>query len=245
MTPQTPLFGKIEVIFFDLDGTLHDNSKGMALALRKTYQLFQNRLAPITADEFLGAHKKLVAKLIKEYREGTLQEAVPWDPHYRFRQMFKLLNIQNKSLTADLAESFTKLRKECVQIFPGVKEGLSRFKKYYQLALLSNGPSELQRNKLRWLGLYEIFDWILISEEIGFNKPDLRIFRYALRATRVKSEEGVMIGDTVEADLTAKKIGMKTILFDPAKKYVTHEFGEFAPDAIVSNFSDIQKILLK
>lgn len=242
---QNSIFGKIEVIFFDLDGTLHDNSKGMDLALHKTYQLFQNRLTPVSADEFLGAHKKLVAKLIKEYREGTLQEAVPWDPHYRFQQMLKQLKIRNKSLVVELSETFLQKRKECVQIFPGVKGGLSRLKKYYQLALLSNGPSELQRNKLRWLGLYEIFDWILISEEIGFNKPDLRIFRYALRATRVKSEKGVMIGDTVEADLAAKKIGMKTILFDPAKKYITHEFGEFAPDAIVSNFSDIQKILLK
>lgn len=245
MTPHTLLFGKIKVIFFDLDGTLHDNSKGMALALRKTYQLFLNRLAPTTVDEFLGTHKKLVAKLIKEYREGTLQEAVPWDPHYRFQQMLKQLKIRNKSLVVELSETFLQKRKDCVQIFPGVKRGLSRFKKEYQLALLSNGPSELQRNKLRWLGLYEIFDWILISEEIGFNKPDLRIFRYALRATRVKPEEGVMVGDTVEADLAAKKIGMKTILFDPAKKYVTHEFGEFAPDAIVSNFSDIQKIFLK
>ncbi|MFQ6125634.1 MAG: HAD family hydrolase [Candidatus Heimdallarchaeota archaeon] len=245
MTPRTPLFGKIKVLFFDLDGTLHDNSKGMAIALRKVYHQFRDRLVPVTEAEFLEVHRKLVAKLIKEYREGTLQVAVPWDPHYRVRQMLQLLKIRNHSLVVELADTFVRLRKDCVQIFPGVKRGLYRLKKQYQLAILSNGPSDLQRNKLRWLGLYEIFDWILISEEIGYNKPDLRIFRYALRATRMKPEEGVMIGDTVEADLAAKKIGMKTILFDPAKKYVTHEFGEFAPDAIVSNFSDIQKILIK
>ncbi|NIO19624.1 MAG: HAD-IA family hydrolase [Candidatus Aenigmarchaeota archaeon] len=170
---------------------------------------------------------------------------MPWDLYYRFHQMLKLLKIQNKSLVVELSEIFIRLRKDCVQIFPGVKGSLSQLKKQYQLALLSNGPSELQRNKLRWLSLYEIFDWILISEEIGFNKPDLRIFCYALRATRIKPEEGVMIGDTIEADLAAKKIGMKTILFDPAKKHMTHKFGEFAPDAIISNFSDIQKILIQ
>lgn len=245
MTPQIPLFEKIEVIFFDLDGTLHDNSKGMTIALRKTYQKFRDRLAPVTEGEFLEMHKKLVAKLIKEYREGTLQEAVPWEVTYRFQQILKQLKIRNKSLIMDLSETFSRLRKDCVQIFPGVKGGLSHLKKQYQLAILSNGPSVLQRNKLRWLGLYEIFDWILISEEIGYNKPDVRIFRYALRATGVKPEESVMIGDSVDADLAAKNIGIKTILFDPKNLYTTYDFGELTPNVIVSNYQELQAYLLK
>ena len=95
---MTSFLGNIEVIFFDLDNTLHDNSKGMTLALKKTYQQFQERLAPVTEEEFLEAHRMLVVKLIREYREGTLQEAAPWEATYRFQQMFKQLKLPNKKL---------------------------------------------------------------------------------------------------------------------------------------------------
>lgn len=243
--PQTSVLGNIEVIFFDLDNTLHDNLKGMTLALRKTYHQFQEQLASITEDEFLEAHKKLVLRLVKEYREGTLQEVAPWDGTYRFQQLLKQFKIRNKSLVTDIADTFLSLRREWVQLFPGVKEVLPQLKKHYQLAILSNGPSELQRNKLRWLSLYDLFDWIVISGEVGYHKPDLRIFQYALRATRVKPEESVMIGDTVEADLAAKELGMKTILFDPSKVYTTHVFSEFAPDIIVSTYTELQAIFLE
>ena len=141
---------KIEIIFFDLDNTLHDNSKGMSLALKKAYHQFRKQLVPVTEEKFLSAHNMLTQRLIKEYREGKLQEAAPWEATYRFQQMFKQLKLRNKGLVAELAEAFYGYRKACVQIFPGVKEALSRLKKHYQLAILSNGPSELQRNKLRY-----------------------------------------------------------------------------------------------
>lgn len=239
---MTSILGKIEVIFFDLDNTLHDNSKGMALALQKTYQQFQERLAPVTEEEFLEAHRKLVVKLVREYQAGVLQEAAPWEATYRFQQMFKQLKLPNKGLVAELAETFNGLRRECVQLYPGVKDLLNRLKPHYQIAILSNGPSDLQRKKLRWLSLYETFDWIFISGEIGYNKPDVRVFQYVVRATRVKPEESVMIGDTVEADLAAKQLRMKTLLFDPTKAYTTHEFSKFPPNAIVSSYKELQEI---
>jgi len=242
--PKTSILGDIEVIFFDLDNTLHDNSKGMALSLRKTYQQFQARLAPVTEEEFLETHRKLVVELVREYQEGTLQEAAPWEAAYRFQQMFKQLKLPNKGLVAELTETFNGHRRECVQLYPGAKDLLTRLKLHYQIAILSNGPSELQRNKLRWLSLYDTFDWIFISGEVGYNKPDSRIFQYVLRATRVKPEESVMIGDSVDADLAAKNVGIKTILFDPKNAYTTHEFSEFPPDMIVSNFDEFQQIFL-
>ena len=119
-----------------MDNTLHDNSKGMALALRKAYQQYQTRLAPVTEEEFLEAHRELVVKLVREYNEG-IQETAPWEATYRFQQMFKQLKLPNKGLVAELAETFNGLRRECVQLYPGAKDLLTRLKQYYQIAILS------------------------------------------------------------------------------------------------------------
>ena len=242
---QSPHLGNIKVIFFEIDNTLHDNSKGIIIALQKTFHQFKKQLTPITETKFLRAHHKLEKQLIKAYWKNKLHDPITLEDTSRFQMLSKQLKLRNKDLVAKMAEACNRYQSESIQLFPYVKATLKLLKKHYQLAILSNGPSELQRNKLRGLGLYNTFDWILISEDVGFDKPDVKIFQYALRATRAKPDESVMIGNTVDTDLAAKQLGMKTILFDPVKNYTSHEFVEFPPDALVSSYKELQALFLE
>jgi putative hydrolase of the HAD superfamily len=68
-------------------------------------------------------------------------------------------------------------------------------------------------------GLNPYFSNVIISEDVGVNKPDKAIFEYALRLASAQKEESIMIGDSLEADIRgAQDYGMKAIYFNPMNK---------------------------
>ena len=93
---------------------------------------------------------------------------------------------------------------------------LMKLKQRHDLVLLSNGSSNMQRHKLKKSGLSSLFDEIIISEEVGINKPDQAIFRLAIKETA--PHNCIMIGDDPIRDIQpAYAIGMKTIWISPKK----------------------------
>src|SRR6266508_4980930 len=75
-------------------------------------------------------------------------------------------------------ESFTTLRAELI---PGAAEMLHELKRRgYRLGLVSNGPVGSIPNVLGAYGLHELFDVLAVSQGLGIDKPDARIFRFAL-----------------------------------------------------------------
>lgn len=65
----------------------------------------------------------------------------------------------------------------------------------FRLCLVSNGQSKNQRDKVKKLSLDSYFEKIVISEEVGYKKPDSRIFRLALKEMDCRAEESFFIGD--------------------------------------------------
>jgi putative hydrolase of the HAD superfamily len=68
-------------------------------------------------------------------------------------------------------------------------------------ALLTNGPSWMQRRKVEALRLEPELDAIGISEEIGVAKPDPRAFTATLELIDCAPEETVMVGDHLDWDI--------------------------------------------
>ncbi len=82
------------------------------------------------------------------------------------------------------------------------------------LGVLSNERKMYLRIGLKFTGLSEIFDFGLSSEEIGFQKPEVRFFEKALSILGLPSEETLYVGDEPLRDIVpAMKVGMKTALF--------------------------------
>lgn len=97
---------------------------------------------------------------------------------------------------------------------------LKELKKKYKLAVLSNSSSEEAIKSLENLGLLHFFDFVLISSEVGFSKPDPRFFELALNKAKVKPENAVMVGDNLENDIIpARLLGMRAYLLDSRAKY--------------------------
>jgi len=77
------------------------------------------------------------------------------------------------------------------------------------LAIL--GPIDA-RNIMVTCGLEDYFDVIVISEELGIEKPAKEIFQTALDRLKVKVENTIMVGNRSDADIVgANRIGMKSV----------------------------------
>jgi len=73
----------------------------------------------------------------------------------------------------------------------------------FPMAVVTNGAVTLQRAKIARAGLSPFFpaDAVIISAEVGFEKPDARIFKIAEERLGVPASEVLFIGDHVENDI--------------------------------------------
>lgn len=103
-------------------------------------------------------------------------------------------------------------------LIPGMAEALHWLKdRGYGLALVADSRPNTPANVLRQHGLYHLFDCLAISEVVGGEKPDSRIFRVALEALDVSEsnyDRVAMVGNNLERDVVgANRLGLISILF--------------------------------
>lgn len=71
----------------------------------------------------------------------------------------------------------------------------------YTLALITNGPSIAQWEKINGTGVIDYFDLIIVSGDIEVEKPNKLIFDKAFSKLKVKASECIMVGDTLATDI--------------------------------------------
>ena len=89
--------------------------------------------------------------------------------------------------------------------------------KQIKIGIITDGRPEGQRNKIQALGLEELVDDIIITDELGgiqFRKPCDIAFRIMQTRWRLHTDEIVYVGDNVTKDFQApRQIGMRSIFF--------------------------------
>lgn len=88
--------------------------------------------------------------------------------------------------------------------------------KYYKIALISNNSIKL-RERLVEDGIIELFDEVIISAEVGFQKPQPEIFKILSHKLAIKLNEFVFIDDSLRCLEDADKIGYIPILYKDNK----------------------------
>ncbi|HEX7473036.1 MAG TPA: HAD family hydrolase [Candidatus Limnocylindrales bacterium] len=114
----------------------------------------------------------------------------------------------------------TTLRAE---LFDGAAELVWSLKRAgYLVGLVSDTRAATARNVLRQHGLEDAFDVLAISESIGAEKPDPRIFQHALSALGLRASEAghvAMVGNRLDRDVRgANALGLISVwmrLTDP------------------------------
>jgi len=151
------------------------------------------------------------------------------------------LGIDHPKLARELADSYSEEKEKAIFVYPDAIETISHFKKDgIPLALLTNGSSEYQREKIERFGLAPFFSYIFIEGELGMGKPDERLFRHALgRLGVVDPSEAWMVGDRLEHDVKpARKLGIYAIWVDWRGEGLP-ESSTVQPDRIIRKLSEL------
>jgi len=95
-----------------------------------------------------------------------------------------------------------------LRIIPGVLETLAALKeRKFRLAIVSNHRAWLP-DFLEKIGLASFFEAIIVSDIVGFEKPDIRIMQVALEKLSLSASECLYVGDHPFDVFCAKRAGM-------------------------------------
>jgi putative hydrolase of the HAD superfamily len=109
------------------------------------------------------------------------------------------------------------LNNELIDIIKDLKN------KDYKIALLSNNSIKI-KNELTEDGIFDIFDVIIISAEVGYQKPQPEIFNILFKKLELKSDEVIFIDDTSKSLEGADKIGYIPILYKDNETFKSELF---------------------
>jgi putative hydrolase of the HAD superfamily len=195
-------------VLFDLDDTLGDYASARASRLRRA---FQPHLRPATTLE------------IEAMLEQMIIESISVSPHGadHFPQLFSRFGLDDPSAARAAAEWYRANRFYDLRLFEDAVATLSALRSFREpdgtcrrrgLGIITNGPADVQTEKVDLLKIRDLVDFIVISGEFGSEKPDVRIFDEALRLGGVAAAEAVFVGDAPQIDiLGARNAGIRSI----------------------------------
>ncbi|KKQ95323.1 MAG: Hydrolase 2-haloalkanoic acid dehalogenase [Candidatus Levybacteria bacterium GW2011_GWA1_39_11] len=118
------------------------------------------------------------------------------------------------------------------------------------LGVISNDRSFTPQSTLTWLGVADLFDHFLTSEEIGLEKPDPRVFDVASKRFGKPISDIIYVGDDPIRDVQcAHQAGAKAVLYVPPEQYrSTKSWRDYSQspdkeDRRVEKFSDLLKVI--
>ena len=154
-----------------------------------------------------------------------------------FREFIQAHEIANESEIERGCEILSKADDDII-FFDGVSQTLHELKRKGYLLGIITDTAVPTTNKLRWFeagGFGDVWDAFISSKDVGFQKPDRRIFQSALDQVHLSPEQTCFIGHSPEELDGARAIGMHTISFNA-------DAGALA-DLNAEQFSDLLKIV--
>jgi putative hydrolase of the HAD superfamily len=96
-------------------------------------------------------------------------------------------------------------------LYPDLKPTLKALAAQFKFGLVANS-GEAALKALRRDGLRDLFTVIALADSVGVEKPDERIFLYALKTAGVSPSRAVHVGNRLESDIRpAQRLGMRTV----------------------------------
>lgn len=228
-------------ILFDLDDTIVAFDAVVDSTWRSLCEVHASRSGLFTADCLFNALKEVRMWYWSDpIRHKFGRQDLDATRRKILSLTFEKLDIEAAPLANQIANEYSVQREEAIEFFPGAEETLQHLtNKGVLLALITNGEERKQRNKVERFGLDKFFRTILIEGELGFGKPDDRVYVYALRDLSLEPEEVWSVGDHLERDVAApQKLGIFGIWNDFKKRGLPSS-SFVVPDRIIHSISEL------
>lgn len=195
---------------FDLDGTLGDHEAAVVHAARVFY-------ARHAAELGMGFEESLASWREASARYPTGHTVDPARDQRQRRERMRAVfsaNLSDAEADARFGVYYAAYR-EGWKLYPEALACLERRRKLGPLGLITNGSSLSQRGKLEKTGIAHGFDFIVVSGEVGWNKPDARIFEHALSLQANERRDCLFVGDSLPHDIAgAAGVGLPAVWID-------------------------------
>jgi putative hydrolase of the HAD superfamily len=211
----------IRGIIFDVNGTLLDinTDEGNEQIYRAISHFLKYHGIYANRNEVREAY----FRILKEQRRNGGEQFPEFDVVAVWRQYLETesarrnVTIPKNKLTLlphFLAEMYRGISLNRLEPYPEVREVLAELKSRYLLGAVSDAQSAWAVPELRTAGLADYFYPIVVSGDLGYRKPDPRIFALALRRMHLAPEEAVFVGNDMYRDIHgARQAGLRTVFF--------------------------------
>ena len=182
-------------MIFDLDDTLYSKSE----VFFKTFSQFAT--PSIDAESLYLTYQKRSDEAFEKFSSGEI--SLSQSHQERVSNTFKDVGIE---LSSEKIQAFIKAYQDTLNAITLSEEWIEVFqqcnKESYQIAILTNGPTNHQKNKLYQLNLSKWIpeDFWFISESIQAKKPSIQAFHHV--ESKISADEYFMIGDDIKTDIT-------------------------------------------
>ncbi len=182
------------MVIFDMDGVLVDSEPLYYQANQNFLRSRGIELSREEYNEFVGISAPLMWESIKT-RFG-LKDSVE-----------ELVEAENKRL-------YRVLEDEKLSSIEGIPELLEQIrKKGIYLSLASSSPIKVIKYITKQIGVAEYFDFVISGEEVVNGKPHPEIFLACTNRFKISPSQALVIEDSKNGIIAAKKAGMKAIGF--------------------------------
>lgn len=221
-------------LFFDVGNVLLDETPWLA-----TYHE--------GAFEALRAHDPLLSKYDFDHELRIGRSRSDMTPVQHLFHRFIADQVRSVKLRKVYYQSAVETYYDLSVPTEGVVDVLHGCRRDYRLGIIANQLPPI-RNWMARFHLDSYFDEVIYDFEVGWGKPDRRIFQCALDRTGCASEDAVMIGDRLDNDMSpALTMGMRTVRVRATGDFIRFEpSGEDdTPHTTISSLRDLPSALLQ
>ena len=227
---------KYSHIFLDLDNTLLDFEAAEHTSFFYTAQ----RYGLTFGDRELALYQSINGPLwaMLERREITKDELVV----RRFRELFAALGLTGIDPAAYNADYLKNLAID-TRPLPGAVELCRALRGRAVVTVATNGVSSTQHERIEKSGLAGYFDFVVVSDDAGAEKPDPRYFDRAMAVSGAADKRAcIILGDSLTSDIGGgKAYGIATCWYNPKGKPLPAEAPQ--PDCQVRALGDFLSLV--
>ena len=220
MTIERRTLPGIQLVVFDLDGTIADTKRDLALsvnAMRGFLGLGPLPLETVTSYVGHGVTVLIKRALGDQAADGDVEKGLRFFLDYYARHLL-----------------------DNTVAFPGVPEALHQLRNR-KLAILTNKPTKFSREIVAGLGLARYFFEIFGGESFSLKKPDPMGIKTLMSISSTPAEQTLMVGDSETDVQTGRNAGVWTC--GVTYGFAPESLKKSGPDLLLDDLRDLPPAL--
>jgi len=231
-----------DAFLFDTDNTLYEYDPAHIAAQQAVKEKVVSAFS-ISGQDFDKAFKEARHQV----KSRLLHTASSHSRLLYLQRMLEIMGLGSQVLLAlDFEQTYWRTFLSKAILFDGVKEMLDDIRLLgIPTAIVTDLTAQIQFRKVVYFGLDQYFDYIVTSEEAGFDKPHEAPFQIALEKMRPKGDCVWMIGDNPVNDIRGAREKINAVTLQKTHAGVELGEGISRPDAAFQEFGELRRLIAR